>query len=930
MNALHRLGITRQKDAQRGNGMRPESILLVDDEPIMLEIVSLLLEDAGYRVLQATSGEAALSVLQTTNPDLIIADVVMPGMDGFAFFEQVRADVDQSQIPFVFLTSMDEKTDVRLGMGAGDYLTKPFEPEKLLSAVEVRLARATETRDYLEQESREQLERSHQALADRVAELEALHQVGVAVSSTLEIEAILQLIVDLARALVNASSCYILMPDKETGELVCRAATDPIVGMRVPPGQGIAARSLQQRTSLIVHDATAEPDPFLPIEQESGTTPHSLLVVPLLVGDRAIGVLVAADNRPGRFTQRDCDLFLTLASQAATAIENARLYVAEQEQRALAESLRDTAAALNSTLDFDTVLDRILANVGRVVPHDHANVMLIESGIARIVRNQGYDAGGLQGWMPTLQLPIADFPTLRQMAETGQPCVIRDVQSHPGWVDIPEMRWIRSCASAPIRLDGETIGFLNLDSATPGHLTHAHAESLQAFADQAAVAIQNARLFEQAQREITERARLEERLAGIYRLGQELTLLRDDDFIVQRALETAADALPFEFAGYGRVDEATGELVYQHRLVNGKLEAVELRLPLAGDRGIGVAVVRGGLALNVPDTAQDPRYVPSPEEQIRSELCVPMKVGERIIGVLNVASATPNRYSLVDQQLLQTLADQAAVALENTRLYQDLEDQMRALQNTQAQLIHNEKMAAAGRLTASIAHEINNPLQSVQGCLTLAEEEIADGQNWAETERYLEIAGNEIGRIAAIVSRMRDFYRPVREERQPTDLHAILEGVFALSRKELQHANVSIVREWASELPVIPANPDHLKQVFLNLVLNAKDAMPQGGTFHVRTALDRMQRSDGQPPLPAVRIEFSDTGVGMSAETQSRLFEPFYTTKEQGLGLGLSISHGIIKSHHGQISVESQEGEGTTFTILLPDTGAPSGGLEHE
>ena len=259
-------------------------------------------------------------------PDLIISDVVMPGMDGFAFFEQVRADADQSQIPFMFLTSLDEKTAVRQGMGLGadDYLTKPFEPEDLLSAVEARLARATQTRDYLEQESREQLERSHQALADRVAELEALHDIGVAVSSTLESEAILQLIVDLARALVNASSCSVLLPDQETGELVFQAATDPIVGMRVPPGQGVAARVLQQRTSLIVHDTAADPDHYGQIGQESGMPIRSLLAVPLLVEDRAIGVLSAVDSRPGRFTQQHCDLFLTLASQAATAMENAR------------------------------------------------------------------------------------------------------------------------------------------------------------------------------------------------------------------------------------------------------------------------------------------------------------------------------------------------------------------------------------------------------------------------------------------------------------------------------------------------------------------------------------------------------------------------------------------------------------------------------
>jgi two-component system NtrC family sensor kinase len=125
-----------------------------------------------------------------------------------------------------------------------------------------------------------------------------------------------------------------------------------------------------------------------------------------------------------------------------------------------------------------------------------------------------------------------------------------------------------------------------------------------------------------------------------------------------------------------------------------------------------------------------------------------------------------------------------------------------------------------------------------------------------------------------------------------------------------------VERAWAAGLPSLQANPDHLKQVFLNLVLNAVDAMPHGGRLHISTALDAMPT--GRPPRPAVRLEFGDTGEGMSAETLSHLFEPFFTTKEGGSGLGLSVSHGVIQAHAGQITVTSQVGQGTTFTILLP------------
>jgi PAS domain S-box-containing protein len=768
--------------------------------------------------------------------------------------------------------------------------------------------------------SKIQLEYSHEALANRVAELEALHHIGVAMSSTLDTETILQLIVDLAKALVDAANCYVLLLDEETSDLVCQAATERMVGMRIPANQDIAGRILQQGAPYISHEPVEDWASCTMIGQESGTPTRSLIATPLVNEDIAVGVLAAVDGRPEHFSEQDCDLFRTLANQAAMAIRNARLYEAQQQQRALAESLCDTAAALNSTLDFDTLLDRILANVGRVVPHNQANIMLVESGIASVVRSRGYGARRLEDVMPALQLPVADTPNLQQMAETGQCCSILDTESYSGWVAIPEMSWVRSYAGAPILLDGKTIGFLNLDSASPGELTPAHAERLQAFADQAAVAIDNARLYEQAQREITERLRLEERLAGVHRLGQELTLLRDERIIVQRTLQAAADALPTEFVAFGQIDEEAGELVYEHRLIDGRLEEIGLRLPLDGDRGIGVAVIRSNKALIVPDTRQDPRFVAPPGEDIRSELCVPMNVSERTIGVLNLASTRSDQYTFADQQLLQILADQAAVGLENAHLYKGLQEQVQTIQNTQARLIQSEKTAAMGRLLASIAHEINNPLQSVLGCLTLAEEELAEGQRHEEVRPYLEVASSEIERIASIVQRTRDFYRPAPEGQQLTDVHAVLDSVLALSGKQLQHSRVTVKRQWSSDLPKILANPDHLRQVFLNLVLNAKDAMPQGGMLHLCTAAAQVQGGGLKSSLPAIRITFRDTGLGMSPETQSRLFEPFFTTKEQGMGLGLSISYSIIKSHRGQISVESQTGEGTTFTILLPAT----------
>jgi two-component system NtrC family sensor kinase len=274
---------------------------------------------------------------------------------------------------------------------------------------------------------------------------------------------------------------------------------------------------------------------------------------------------------------------------------------------------------------------------------------------------------------------------------------------------------------------------------------------------------------------------------------------------------------------------------------------------------------------------------------------------------------------------LQSIASTLAVALENARLYVEQKQLLQEREQAQARLIHSEKMSALGRLAASIAHEINNPLQAIQGCLTLAEEELAGRQRPEKLTRYLGIVSSEFERVASIVRRMRDFYRPMREGRLSTDVHFVLVSVLELANKQLQHSGITVERQWAADLPLIQANPDHLKQVFLNLVLNAIDAMPQGGMLRISTAVDWIHVANNGSgsatpglPIQAVRIEFNDTGAGMSPEVQSRLFEPFFTSKEHGSGLGLSISYGIIESHNGQIRVQSQEGVGTTFTILLP------------
>jgi two-component system sporulation sensor kinase A/two-component system, sporulation sensor kinase E len=226
----------------------------------------------------------------------------------------------------------------------------------------------------------------------------------------------------------------------------------------------------------------------------------------------------------------------------------------------------------------------------------------------------------------------------------------------------------------------------------------------------------------------------------------------------------------------------------------------------------------------------------------------------------------------------------------------------------QAALIEAEKLAVTGRMAASLAHEINNPLQAVVGFLSLALEDLRAGKG---AQRYVEIALEELERAAGMVEHMRDLNRhPDAAAREHTDVNALLERVLALTRKKCQQRGVEVAWAPGQALPRPALQANSLQQVFMNLVLNAVDAMPGGGRLEVSTG------ARGDPP--AVWVRFADTGVGIPAANVPRLFEPFFTTKAVGLGLGLSVSQEIVHEHGGRIEVESVEGAGATFTVRLP------------
>ncbi len=256
-------------------------------------------------------------------------------------------------------------------------------------------------------------------------------------------------------------------------------------------------------------------------------------------------------------------------------------------------------------------------------------------------------------------------------------------------------------------------------------------------------------------------------------------------------------------------------------------------------------------------------------------------------------------------EMFQILARQAAAALENSRLYAEQLDYVRKVEESQKALLQSEKMAAAGRLSASIAHEVNNPLQAVQNCLHLAGREDLSEEKRRE---YFELARTELERLIVTVRRMLDFYRPGASSFEKVDIAEVLQYILHLMSKQLSESNVNVTFEFHGELPLVMAVGSQMQQVFINLILNAADAMPEGGKLIITA------RAFGD----GVEIMFRDHGKGIPTDKQSNIFEPFFSTKEGGTGLGLTVSYNIVSAHGGILELLPERGSGACFRIFLP------------
>ncbi len=520
--------------------------------------------------------------------------------------------------------------------------------------------------------------RLYKEVTQRLAELEFLHRVVLSLTTTLDLEATLDQVVALLADELKYPHIGIALVD-ETGERmelrtqrgIPQSQWGSVIqgGLRV--GQGLVGWVVQHGEPLLVNDVSQDARYVAGIPET-----HSELVVPLRVREQVIGVINVESPRLNAFNADDLLLLSTLADSLAGGIERVRLFESEHEQRELADVLREAGASLSATLDFDLVLDRLLEHVGRVVPYDTANVMLFDAptGHIRVARQRGYEQFGDQVVrdIATLSFDITITLNLRRMVESGRPLAIPDTAADPDWVKVAASAHVRSWAGAPILVEGQVVAFFSLDKIEPDFYQAKHVERLAAFAGQASLAIQNARLFKETRRRAEE-------LEALSQVASALRQAQTGEGMLSVLVETAMQLL--------RADAGTCLLLKGDTLMfaaaRGPGEALlGQRHPPVGDPLW--QVIRTGESLFIPDVSYQSEFHRSEVWHtlmtgLKACACVPLKTAETTIGVLHLACRSKRVSTEDETRLLASIAEMAGNALHRASLHEQTEQRLRRL-----------------------------------------------------------------------------------------------------------------------------------------------------------------------------------------------------------------------------------------------------------
>ena len=685
-----------------------------------------------------------------------------------------------------------------------------------------------------------------------------------------------------------------------------------------------AGRAVLAREIIAIEDVGEDAEYGLG-EQTLGGGFRSVLGAPLLRDGEAIGAIVVCRAEPGKFPDTQISLLKTFADQAVIAIQNARLFnELEARNRDVTEALAQQTATSEilriisgSPTDVQPVFDIIAERAVSLCDAEVSVVSTVDGNLLLLAALFGVTAEGTAAIGRAFPMRLAantntvSARTVRERAVVH----IADVLAVPGYETKEAARagGFRGSLGVPMICEGQVIGAIFVGRSRPGLFGDRQVELLKLFAEQAVIAVQNVRLFNQLEMRTRQLTRSVGELKALGEVGQAVSSTLDLETVLGTIVSRAAQLSGMDGGSIYEYDEAREEFYLHsaHRMPDELVEALRATPMRKGEGAIGRMALTGE-PVEIRDIADEGSYQSRVRELLvhlgyRSLLAVPLLRENRLLGGLVVNRSVPGAFSSEVVELLKTFAAQSALAIQNARLFREIEEKGRELE---AASRHKSEFLA------NMSHELRTPLNAIIGFSEVLAEGLFGDVNDKQAEYLTDIL--ESGRhLLSLINDILDLSKieAGRMDLEPTlfDLPAAIDNTLILVRERAQRREIRLSRAVDDRLGTIRADERKVKQVLLNLLSNALKFTPEGGKVDVRA----------REKAGAAEVSVADTGVGISPEDQQAVFEEFRqvgasSKKSEGTGLGLAISRKLIELHGGRLWLESALGAGSTFTFTLP------------
>ena len=865
----------------------PIRVLVVEHDPETAALAQTVLANAGYQAEIIAGDALAQGGPNDGDYQLVLADAGATLEDGQPVLRAIRTHPRLGGTPVLALVGAQpiERHLLTGEIRADDYLSIPFQPRELLHRVATTL-------DLHHLRHSAAVEHNlQQRLHSQLVELNTLSAIGKSLTSELDLDRLLTRVAEAAANLTHAEESLLLLLDEDTNELYMRAHkgvdSQTAEHFRVKSADSQAFRVLKSGTPLLIDSHEG----WQKIKTEYLV--KSMVYVPLSIRGQTIGVLGVNNRLSDRnFTTHDLDLLLALASHAAIALHNARLYQESEERRRELRTLIEIGHAVSSTLALEQVLQTINTQVMRVFNVGWCFIFSCNEDCEGDLALQVLAERRHTVWSPDLapRLDPVDSPATGAVLNEGRWLVTHADDAGADPADTERLRYqgVATCLRVPIEADQHVVGLVECR----------YHERREGFGNALANRLQN------------------QALPIAFILDSEEGYLRRASDLLRLTRELASTAAA-DWCAVHWWNEEVAQLVN----VCSVGESVWLDAPSQVlDTSAMPALVEAMRAQTpISATLRDARSDAGATRLLRrvggqAMLAVPLAVKGQTTGMLLlIDTLNPRQFSRREKVLARGIADQAALAVDNARLFRKLEHSMAELRQAQSNLVTAARLSAMGELAAAIAHQINNPLTTILGDAELLLQDLPQNAASHESAAAIFRAGQ---RAHEVVRRLLGMARHDRDETpKPTDVNATIRTVLALAERHLIRGGVSLHTNLADNLPLVDAVPNQLEDVWLNLLLNGRDAVAeQRGKVGIES------RVVGPPDAPMVEVAVWDNGYGIPAEEHERIFEPFVTTKApgEGTGLGLYICRQVVDLCKGKITVESTPGAGSRFTVLLP------------